>query len=134
MPSAPNAIALIPARSGSVRVADKNVRRLGGHPLIAYTIAAARASGVFAAVLVSTDSPRYRAIARHYDAEAPFLRPPELAGATSPDIDWVDFTLRQLRDGGRTFDCFAILRPTSPFRQAETIRRAWQAFVAGKPL
>lgn len=130
MPNAPSIIALIPARSGSVRVADKNVRRLGGHPLIAYTIAAARASGVFAAVLVSTDSPRYGAIARHYGAEAPFLRPPQLAGATSPDIDWVDFTLRQLRDSGRTFDCFAILRPTSPFRQAETICRAWRSFLA----
>jgi CMP-N-acetylneuraminic acid synthetase len=129
MQSAPNVIALIPARSGSVRVADKNVRRLGGHPLIAYTIAAARASEVFAAVLVSTDSPKYAATARHYGAEAPFLRPPQLAGATSPDIDWVDFTLRRLRDGGRMFDCFAILRPTSPFRQAQTICRAWQSFL-----
>lgn len=130
MESSPSAIALIPARSGSVRVADKNVRRLGDHPLIAYSIAAARASGVFSAVVVSTDSERYAAIARHYGAEVPFLRPAELAGSTSPDIEWVEHTLGRLRDAGRAFDCFAILRPTSPFRQAATIRRAWQTFRA----
>jgi N-acylneuraminate cytidylyltransferase len=109
---------------------DKNVRVLAGHPLLAYTIAAARDSGVFAAVMVSTDSEAYAAIARHYGAEVPFLRPVELAGELSPDIEWVEYTLRRLRDTGRTFDAFSILRPTSPFRQAETIRRAWQAFLA----
>jgi len=126
----PTAVALIPARSGSKRVADKNVRRLAGHPLMAYTIAAARASGVFAAVLVSTDAERYAAIARHYGAEVPFLRPREMAGSTSADIEWVELTLRRLREAGRAFDCFSILRPTSPFRQPATIQRAWDAFLA----
>jgi CMP-N-acetylneuraminic acid synthetase len=123
-------IALIPARAGSKRVPDKNIKELGRHPLIAYTIAAARASGIFDAVLVSTDSARYDEIARHYGAEAPFLRPVELAGDLSPDIEWVEYTLARLRDQGRWFDCFSILRPTSPFRQAETIRRAWAQFHA----
>ena len=126
----PTAVALIPARSGSKRVADKNVRRLAGHPLMAYSIAAARASAVFTDVLVSTDSERYAQIARHYGAEVPFLRPAEIAGATSPDIEWVELTLRRLREAGREYDCFSILRPTSPFRKGETIRRAWQAFLA----
>lgn len=126
----PRAVALIPARSGSTRVPDKNIRRLAGHPLMAYSIAAARASGVFAAVVVSTDSERYAEIARHYGAEVPFLRPPELAGATSPDVEWVEFTLERLGEAGREFDCFSILRPTSPFRKAETIRRAWTEFLA----
>lgn len=128
--SAPTAVALIPARSGSKRVADKNVRRLAGHPLLAYSIAAARASDVFTDVIVSTDSERYARIARHYGAEVPFLRPVEIAGATSPDIEWVELTLMQLRQAGREYDCFSILRPTSPFRKAATIRRAWQAFLA----
>jgi N-acylneuraminate cytidylyltransferase len=97
---------------------------------MAYSIAAARASGVFSAVVVSTDSERYAAIARHYGAEVPFLRPSEMAGATSADIEWVELTLSRLRDVGRTFDCFSILRPTSPFRQAATICRAWEAFLA----
>ena len=122
------AVALIPARSGSVRVPHKNVRPLQGHPLIAYSIAAARASGVFEAVVVSTDSEDYAAIARHYGAEVPFLRDPSIAGATSPDIEWVLHALDALESQGRSFDAFSILRPTSPFRKAETIRRAWTAF------
>lgn len=126
----PTAVALIPARSGSKRVADKNVRRLAGHPLIAYSIAAACSSGVFEDIVVSTDSERYARIARHYGAEVPFLRPAEIAGATSPDIEWVELTLSRLREAGREYDCFSILRPTSPFRKAETIRRAWDAFLA----
>ncbi|HFD80891.1 MAG TPA: acylneuraminate cytidylyltransferase family protein [Gammaproteobacteria bacterium] len=126
----PTVVALIPARAGSKRVPDKNIRRLGGHPLLAYSIAAARASGVFSDVIVSTDSPHYAAIARHYEAEVPFLRPPELAGDLSPDIEWVRYSLDQLRKTGRDYDCFSILRPTSPFRLAATIQRAWRQFVA----
>jgi CMP-N,N'-diacetyllegionaminic acid synthase len=125
----PRAIALVPARSGSQRAPHKNVRVLAGHPLMAYTIAAARASGVFDAVLVSTDDPVYAEVATHYRAEAPFLRPPELAGATSPDIEWIAHTLERLADAGRHYDAFSILRPTSPFRAPETIRRAWAAFL-----
>jgi N-acylneuraminate cytidylyltransferase len=59
----------------------------------------------------------------------PALRPRAIAGATSPDIEWVEDALGNLERGGRRFDCFAILRPTSPFRQAATIRRAWRAFL-----
>ena len=123
------AVALIPARSGSVRVPHKNVRVLNGHPLIAYTIAAARASGVFDAVVVSTDSEDYAAVARHYGAEVPFLRDPAMASSTSPDIEWVLHALDALVDQGRRFEVFSILRPTSPFRKPETIQRAWKTFV-----
>ncbi len=112
-------VALIPARAGSQRVPGKNVKPLGGHPLIAYTIAAARESGVFEAVLVSTDDVEIAGIAAHYGAEVPGLRPVEIASSTSPDIEWV---ARVMAD--RDEDVFAILRPTSPFRQAATIRRA----------
>ena len=126
------AVALIPARSGSVRVPHKNIRPLNGHPLIAYTIAAARASGVFDAVVVSTDSEDYAAIARHYGAEVPFLRDRGIAGSTSPDIDWVLHALDQLEAQGRGFDAFSILRPTSPFRKPETIRRAWTGFASAE--
>jgi N-acylneuraminate cytidylyltransferase len=126
----PSVVALIPARSGSRRVPHKNVRRLAGHPLMAYTISAARASGVFAAIVVSTDDEQYAAIARHYGAEVPFLRPPEIAGEFSADIEWVVQMLRGLGAAGRSFDCFSLLRPTSPFRQGETIRRAWSQFLS----
>jgi N-acylneuraminate cytidylyltransferase len=128
--STPTAIALIPARSGSKRVADKNIRPLAGQPVIAYTIAAALQSGVFSAVVVSTDSEQYAEIARKYGAEVPFLRPAELAGDLSPDIEWVEHALVELQRMGRAYDCFSILRPTSPFRLPGTIRRAWNAFLA----
>ncbi len=126
----PSVIALIPARSGSKRVPDKNIRPLAGHPLMAYTIAAARQSGVFQRVIVSTNSEEYAAIARRYGAEVPFLRPAALAGETSPDIDWIEYTLLQLKEAGEEYDCFSILRPTSPFRLPATIKRAWQSFSA----
>ena len=109
---------------------DKNIRLLAGHPCIAYTIAAAVKSGVFSQVMVSTDSEEYAAIARRYGAEVPFLRPPSLASSESPDIEWVRYTLETLREQGEVFDCFSILRPTSPFRRAETIAKAFQHFVS----
>jgi len=126
----PSAVALIPARQGSKRVPGKNVRLLQGHPMLAYTIAPALESGAFDAVIVSTDSEETAAIARHYGAEVPFLRPAEFAGDVSPDIEWVEFTLDELKRQGRSWDCFSLLRPTSPFRTAETIRRAWARFTA----
>jgi CMP-N,N'-diacetyllegionaminic acid synthase len=130
MTKQPSALALIPARSGSRRVPHKNVRRLAGHPLLAYTISAARASGVFAAVVVSTDDEEYASIARHYGAVVPALRSTQIAGETSPDIEWVLEMLSTLTGAGQLYDCFSILRPTSPFRRPETIRRAWAAFLA----
>ncbi|WP_293117661.1 hypothetical protein, partial [Moorena sp. SIO3E8] len=126
----PTVVALIPARAGSKRVPGKNIRPLKGHPLIAYTIAAATQSQVFSAVIVSTDSEEVAEIARYYNAEVPFLRPPEYASDKSPDIEWIDYTLRRLNNLGREFDCFSILRPTSPCRQPQTIQRAWHAFLA----
>lgn len=126
----PSIIALIPARAGSKRVPGKNIRPLNGHPLLAYTISAALDSGIFADVLVSTDSEEYAAIARHYGASVPFLRPAELSGDLSPDIEWVEDTLQRLQADGRSYDCFSILRPTSPFRLPQTIQRAWLAFQA----
>lgn len=123
-------IALIPARSGSKRLPHKNIHPLGGHPLMAYSIAAAAQSGIFSKVIVSTDSGRYAEIARHYGAEAPFLRPVALAGERSMDVEWVEDALSRLDEKGERYDCFAILRPTSPFRLAATIRRAWDEFLS----
>jgi CMP-N,N'-diacetyllegionaminic acid synthase len=120
----PSAVALVPARGGSERVPGKNVRELAGHPLLAYTIAAARESGVFGAIVVSTDSEEIAGVARHYGAEVPGLRPTELATATSPDIEWV---MRVM--AARDEEIFGILRPTSPFRSAATIQRAFARLV-----
>ena len=125
----PSAVALIPARAGSERVPGKNVRSLAGHPLLAYSIAAARESALFDEVVVSTDSEEIASVATRYGADIPALRPAELSTATSPDIEWVQHTLGKLRD----YELFSLLRPTSPFRGAATIRRAWDLFVAQDP-
>ena len=126
----PSLIGLIPARSGSKRVVDKNVRSLCGHPMMAYTIVTALASGIFSRLIVSTDSEHYAAIARHYGAEVPFLRPAKFATSISPDIEWLAHLLGDLAGKGEQYDCFSILRPTSPFRTGEMINRAWSAFLA----
>ncbi|SNR66786.1 N-acylneuraminate cytidylyltransferase [Humidesulfovibrio mexicanus] len=126
----PGVVALIPARGGSKRVPGKNIRLLGGHPLLAYSILAARASGVFSDVVLSTDSAEYAEVGQRYGASVPFMRPVEFAGDLSPDIEWVRFTLSRLGEQGACPDCFSILRPTSPFRTPQTIRRAWEQFVA----
>lgn len=126
----PSAIALVPARSGSKRLAHKNIRFLNGHPLMAYSICAARQSGVFDLVAVVTDSQEYADIARHYGAEIPFLRNAEISSDTSSDIEWVEAALGHMDRSGRQFDCFSILRPTSPFRKPATICRAWEKFIS----
>jgi CMP-N,N'-diacetyllegionaminic acid synthase len=126
----PSAVAFIPARLGSKRVPGKNVRALAGHPTLAYTIAPALESGVFSSVIVSTDSEEIATIARHYGAEVPFLRPAAFAGDHSPDIEWLEHILTELRAAGRTWDAFSILRPTSPFRSAGMIRRAFAGFTS----
>jgi N-acylneuraminate cytidylyltransferase len=123
----PSAIALIPARSGSERVRDKNVRPLAGHPLLAYAIAAARDSGVFERIVCSTDSGRIAEVAQRYGAETPFLRPKELATATSPDIEWITHALEQLDEH---FDLFAIVRATNPFRGGAALRRGLDQLLA----
>jgi CMP-N-acetylneuraminic acid synthetase len=122
-------VAFIPARHGSKRVPGKNTRLLAGHPMLAYTIAPAIESGVFSTVIVSTDSEETAKVARHYGAEVPFLRPAPFAGDTSPDIEWLEHALTELGRQGRTWDAFSLLRPTSPFRTAATIRRAWGRFL-----
>lgn len=121
-------VCLIPARSGSKRVAHKNILDINGHPLLAYTISAALDSAEFLAVVVSTDDEQYAEIARHYGALVLELRPSELARDGSPDIDWVEFEIRQLHKSGYSFDQFALLRPTNPFRTKATIKRALEHF------
>ena len=123
----PSAVALIGARAGSERVPGKNVRQLAGHPLLAYAIETARQSGVFERIVVSTDSEAIAKVARWYGADVPFLRPAEYATATSPDIDWIAWTLPRLDEH---FDLFAIVRATNPFRGPDVVRRGLEQLLA----
>lgn len=125
----PKSVALIPARSGSKRIPNKNIQLLNGHPMLAYTVRAAIDSGVFDSVICATDSDLYADIARYYGAEVPFLRSADISGDKSPDIEWVIWILNSLKERGQNYEIFSILRPTSPFRLPHTIRRAWDAFI-----
>lgn len=124
----PKAVAFIPARSGSKRVPNKNIKLLAGHPILAYSVRAAIESSVFDTVICATDSPLYADVARYYGAEVPFLRPAAISGDKSPDVEWVIWMLEQLKEQGRQYPVFSILRPTSPFRLPQTIQRAWRIF------
>jgi CMP-N,N'-diacetyllegionaminic acid synthase len=123
----PSVVGLIPARSGSERVPGKNVRPLGGHPLLAYAVATALQACVFQRVVCSTDSGKIAEVAQRYGADVPFLRPPELATSTSPDIEWITYTLAEL---GEHYDLFAIVRATNPFRGPDTFVRGLRQLLA----
>lgn len=116
-------VALIPARAGSKRIPGKNTKPLAGHPLIAYTIAAAQRSDIFERIVVSTEDEHTGRIAEHCGAEW-IWRPPTLATDQAADIEWIRHVLSRIARP----ETFAILRPTSPFRTAQTILRAHQAF------
>jgi CMP-N,N'-diacetyllegionaminic acid synthase len=123
----PSVIALIPARAGSERVPRKNVLALAGHPLLAYAVATARQAGVFDRVVCSTDSDEIAEVARWYGAEVPFLRPAKYATSTSPDIEWITHTLDRLDE---SYDLFALVRATNPFRGPAAFRRGLEQLLA----
>lgn len=121
-------IAIITARSGSKGLKDKNIKILKGRPLMAYTIEAAWDSGLFECVHVSTDSEEYSQIARKYGADVPFLRDAELATDTAGTWDVLRAVLNKYQDFGKTFDTVTLLQPTSPLRDADDIRKAFEIF------
>lgn len=121
-------IAIIPARSGSKGLKDKNIRILNGKPLIAYTIEAALAAGIFDTVHVSTDSQKYADIAISFGADVPFLRSGKYARDCSSTWDAVREVLSRYKNMGREFDVCALLQPTSPLRTAQDICEAFSLY------
>lgn len=119
-------IAIIPARSGSKGMVDKNIKELAGKPLMAHTIEAAMRSGMFETVMVSTDSTKYAEIAKQYGAEVPFLRSTQNASDTASSWSVVREVLDRYSEMGKNFDTIMLLQPTSPLRTAENIREAYQ--------
>jgi len=121
-------LAIIPARSGSKGLKDKNIKELNGKPLMAYTIDAALKSGVFDEIMVSTDSPLYASIAQKYGAEIPFLRSLNNSLDSSSSWDTVREVLSMYEQRGKVFDTICLLQPTSPLRTYEDIQNAYQIF------
>ena len=117
-------LALVPARSGSKGLPGKNVRPLHGKPLLAWPIAAARASNFVDEVVISTDSSEFAEIAKAHGARAPFLRPAELASDTAPSIDFILHAIDSLAAAGESFDILVLLEPTSPLTDGADVDAA----------
>lgn len=118
-------IAIIPARSGSKGLKDKNITPVCGRPLIDYTIKAALESGCFDTVMVSTDSEHYASISKECGAEVPFLRSEFTSSDVAGTWDAVREVLANYQSLGKSFDYVAVLQPTSPLRTKEDIQGAY---------
>lgn len=121
-------LALIPARGGSKRLPGKNIRLLGGKPLIAWTIESAQRSQVTCDILVSTDDSSIAEVAAKLGAMVPWLRPAELATDTATSMDVVLHAMDWYETNHGVIDGLILLQPTSPFRKAETICQAAEIF------
>jgi CMP-N,N'-diacetyllegionaminic acid synthase len=126
-------LGIVPARSGSKGIARKNIRILGGKPLLAYTASAALSSTHLSRVLLSTDDPEIAAIGKAEGLEVAFLRPAELALDSTPMIDVILDAVRHVQEAGQHYDAVCLLQPTSPLRSSSTIDRCisllWQCNV-----
>lgn len=122
-------VALILARGGSKGIHKKNIRKIGGYPLIAYSIASALQSKKIDRVIVSTDDKEIAEIAENYGAEVPFIRPRELALDQTTDFPVIQHSLKFLNENQHYFpDLVAQIRPTSPLRPLGLIDRAIEKF------
>ena len=121
-------LAIIPARSGSKGVIDKNIKDLNGKPLMGYSIEAAINSDCFDEVMVSTDSKGYAEIAVACGAKVPFLRSLENSSEHAASWDVVREVLDRYQEQGRQFDMVTLLQPTSPLRMADDIIGAYKLY------
>lgn len=119
-------IAIIPARSGSKGLKDKNIKILKDKPLIAYTIEAAKKANLFDEIIVSTDSEKYAQIAKKWGAKVPFLRSEDLSTDTASSWDVVKDVIWYYRRRGKQVDTIALLQPTSPLRTSEDIIEGYE--------
>jgi CMP-N,N'-diacetyllegionaminic acid synthase len=128
-------IAIIPARSGSKGVPGKNIKLLGGIPLFAFSIIAAKMMPSVSRVIVSTDSEEYAQIAKDYGAEVPFLRPNEISGDKSTDFDLFLHALNWFKENENLIPEYILhLRPTTPLRNPQIMEDAVKLFIENKNL
>lgn len=125
-------VALIPARSGSKGVKDKNIRELGGHPLIGWSIAACQKSRLIDRIIVSTDSKEYANLATSLGADVPFIRPAEISLDNSSDISFIQHSIDYFNNNNLNFEYIAHIRPTTPIRDPKLIDEAINLFIKSK--
>ena len=125
-------LAIIPARGGSKGVQNKNIRKINGHPLIAWSIRQALAVPSITNVVVSTDSPEIASIAREYGAETPFIRPEALAQDETPTEPVMAHSIEWYESSGVKHDAVILLQPTSPLRLPGSLQKAVDCFQVEK--
>ncbi|HFQ79965.1 MAG TPA: pseudaminic acid cytidylyltransferase [Desulfobacterales bacterium] len=122
-------IALIPARGGSKRIPGKNIKKFAGKPIIAWSIAAARESGLFKQIIVSTDSKEIAAVALQHGAEVPFMRPKEISGNYTTTAEVIRHAQEWMRVNQQSPDFICCLYATAPFVSAHNLRRAFDILI-----
>jgi N-acylneuraminate cytidylyltransferase len=127
----PEVLAIVQARGGSKGLPRKNLRLLAGHPLVAYSVASARAANGITRVIISTDDAEIAEVAQAYGAEAPFMRPAELAADDTPDLPLFEHALQWLADReGYRPEMVVQLRPTTPLRPRGMVDAAIEILTA----
>ena len=125
-------VAIIPARSGSEGIKNKNLVLLDNHPLIAYSIVLAKMVPQIDKVIVSTDSKRYAEISKKFGAEVPFLRPAKLSGNKSSDYDFMLHAVKWFEKNNKLPEYFVHLRPTTPLRDPSIVKKAIDHMISNK--
>lgn len=125
-------LAIIPARSGSKGIKNKNIKELNKKPLIAYTIEVARKSEIFEDIVVSTDSEKYAEISKEYGAIVPFLREEKLSSDTASSLDVILDVLEKMEKLGKRYETLVLLQPTSPLRTVENLKEAYNLYLKNK--
>jgi N-acylneuraminate cytidylyltransferase len=124
-------IAIIPARGGSKRIPRKNIKEFCGKPIIAWSIEAAIISGLFEKVIVSTDDDEIAEVARHYGAEVPFMRPPELANDFAGTTEVIAHGAKWAINQGFTIESVCCIYATAPFIRASDLKNGFSALNSG---
>ena len=127
-----NYIAVIPARGGSKRIKNKNIKNFCGKPIIAYSIQAAKKSKLFSRIIVSTDSNRIAKIAKKYGAEVPFTRPKKLSDDYTGTVEVMAHAVNLIKKSDPNILGACCIYPTAPFIQANDLLAAWKIFKSGK--
>jgi len=124
-------IAVIPARGGSKRIPRKNIKPFAGKPMIGYAIEAAKSSGLFDHVVVSTDDADIAAVSREFGAETPFVRPAQLANDHTPTVPVISHAIESCEALGWRIKAACCIYPGVPLIQAEDMRQAWAMLESG---
>ena len=123
-----SSIAIITARGGSKRIPKKNIKEFYGKPMIAYAIDAARKSGIFDEIMVSTDSEEIADVARKYGANVPFFRSMETASDFATTYDVLEEVLLKYSEDGKEYDDVCCIYPCVPFLKAATLKKAYEQY------